>query len=91
MLVAARGAGARVVNVSSELGSLHYLSAQYGNRVAGADSIEELLGIGFDPDDRQQAGGAVPTYRLTKACHASCLPASCRFPVQRHLHRALLN
>ena len=59
-------AGGRIVNVSSELGSLHYLSAPYGNRVAGADSLEELGRITFDSDDRQQAGGAVPTYRLSK-------------------------
>lgn len=54
------------MNVSSELGSLHYLSAPYGNQVAGSGSIEELTSISFDPDDHQQAGGAVPTYRLTK-------------------------
>ena len=52
----------RLVNVSSELGELHYCSTAYGDRVMGSDSLEALRQISFDAKDARQAATVVPTY-----------------------------
>jgi hypothetical protein len=54
------------VNVSSELGELHYCSTAYGDAIMGSNSIEELRRVRFRAGDAQK-DGVRPAYRCVAA------------------------
>ena len=50
------------MNVSSELGELHYCSTGYGDAIMGSNSIDELRRVRFRQNDAQK-DGVRPAYR----------------------------
>ena len=53
--------GGRIVNVSSELGELHYCSQHYGDAIMESHTVDQLRQIRFEAGDEQRSG-VQPTY-----------------------------